>query len=213
MPLGEVVYRSIRRAIISGQLPQGASISETQIAQSLGVSKTPVREALRRLGQEGLLVGLPHRGGKVAFLSVADVEEIYEMRALLEGLAAQRAAERATGDDAESLTALMARLSDATERADTGVLRQLGAEFHSLVWQIARAKYLARGLKQLYDYIEMYRSAILDRPAGLEATHEHHVAIAGAILARDPDRAARAMRTHIRASLESVKARGVTGWP
>src|SRR3990172_4576872 len=94
LPLSEVVYRRIRRSIILGEFPFGSSLSETELARRLEVSKTPVREALRRLAQEGLVLTTPHKGAVVASLTVEDLEEIYLMRSRLESLAARFAAAR-----------------------------------------------------------------------------------------------------------------------
>ncbi len=205
LPLAEVVYRRIRRSIIRGEFPFGSSLSETELARKLAVSKTPVREALRRLAQEGLVVTTPHKGAVVASLTVKDLEEIYLMRSRLESLAARFAAERLTPEDAKTLAAVVEELEIQTSAADTGAIRQLNIRLHQLIWQASHTTRLTQVLMNLQDYVEMSRSALLWQPRGPEVLLEEHASIVRAVLDRDPERAEEMVIRHIAHLLEVLR--------
>jgi DNA-binding GntR family transcriptional regulator len=197
LPLAELVYRQIRRSIIRGEFPLGSSLSEIQLARQLHVSKTPVREALRRLGQEGLIQSFPHRGALVASLTADDLEEIYLMRSRLEGLAARFAAERLRPEDAKALAATLEELEVTTSAGDTEALRAVNVRLHQALWRASRTTRLAQILTNLQDYVEMSRSAVLMEPRGAEVLLEEHAAIVRGVLDRDADAAERALVRHI----------------
>lgn len=205
LPLSEVVYRRIRRSIIRGEFPFASSLSETELARKLAVSKTPVREALRRLGQEGLIVATPHKGAVVASLTLEDLEEIYLMRSRLESLAARFAAERQIPEDAKALAAVVEELEVRTSAADTEAIRQLNIRLHQLIWQASHTTRLTQVLMNLQDYVEMSRSALLWQPRGAEVLLEEHVSIVRAVLDRDPERAEQMVVRHIAHLLEVLR--------
>jgi DNA-binding GntR family transcriptional regulator len=163
VPLSEVVYRKLRRAIVRGDLAQGAAVSETELAKRLEVSKTPVRHALTRLAQEGLLVSTPHKGAVVTSLTSGDLEEIYCLRGRLEGLAARTAAERLTDEDARVLPALLDELQAATAARDGEAVRQGCVQLHKAIWQASRTRRLPAILTSLQDYVEMSRFTLPSR--------------------------------------------------
>jgi DNA-binding GntR family transcriptional regulator len=206
-PLSEIVYRNIRSSIIRGELLQGATITEVELANRLRVSKTPVREALRRLSQEGLIVTAPHRGATVASLTAGDLEEIYLMRSRLESLAARIAAERLTAEDAKELEAIVDELRCQTVRGDKEKIHRLNVTLHELIWRISRTRRLSQMLSNLQGYIEMSRSALLLTPRGAEVLLEEHSGIVQAILERDPDRAEQAMIQHIAHIITELRSR------
>jgi DNA-binding GntR family transcriptional regulator len=207
LPLSEVVYRRIRRAIIQGELPLGSALSETELAKRFQVSKTPVREALRRLGQEGLVWSTPHKGAVVASLSESDLEEIYLIRCRLECLAARFAAERLTMEDAKILGASIEELEVLTSAGETEAIRQANIKVHQLIWRAARSTRLTQMLMNLQDYVEMSRSALLWEPQGAEVLLEEHAGIVRAVLERDPERAERMVERHIGHLVEVLRAR------
>lgn len=205
LPLSEVVYRNLRRSIIRGELAQGATLSETELARRLAVSKTPVREALSRLAQEGLLVTTPHKGAVVTNLSREDVEEIYRVRMQLEGLAARMAAERLTEEHAKSLTAILDDLEAATAARDATALRGRYVLLHQTIWDASRTRRLPALLLSLQDYVEMSRLSLFFEPSGLEVGLEEHGRVVRAIVARDPEGAEQAMVEHIGHTLELLR--------
>jgi len=129
----EIAYSALRSLILEGKYPLGAKLGETYLAELLGVSRTPVREALSRLSSEGLVEVLPHRGARIATWSPHDLENIYEMRALVESHAARRAAQTVQPADLDKLSTLCeaeeAELLCAEPRLN--VIRDLNREFHS----------------------------------------------------------------------------------
>ena len=206
LPLSEVVYRKLRRAIIRGDLIQGATISETDLAKRLEVSKTPVREALTRLVQEGLLVSTPHKGAVVTSVTRGDLEEIYRLRMHLEGLAARTAAERLTEDHAKALGAILEALEVATAARDTEALRRKCMLLHQTIWQASQTRRLPAILMNLQDYIEMSRSTLMFQRSGPEVGLEELARAVRAILARDASGAQEAMVRHIEHTLEVLRA-------
>ncbi|HEY7652663.1 MAG TPA: GntR family transcriptional regulator [Methylomirabilota bacterium] len=212
VPLSEFVYRKLRRAIVQGELAQGASVSQTELARRLDVSKTPVRHALTRLVQQGLLVSTPHKGAVVTSLTSGDLEEIYCLRSRLEGLAARTAAERLTDEDAKVLPALLAELRVATAAQDAEAVRRGCVQLHKAIWQASQTRRLPAILTSLQDYAEMVPDTQLDRPSGFEAGLEEHAQVVQAILARDADRAEQAMTRHVAHALDLRRA-SAGRWP
>jgi DNA-binding GntR family transcriptional regulator len=196
------VYRKLRRAIVQGDLAQGASVSQTELARRLDVSKTPVRHALTRLVQEGLLVSTPHKGAVVTSLTSRDLQEIHCLRSRLEGVAARTAAERLTDEDAKVLSALLAELRAATAARDAEAVRRGCVQLHKAIWQASQTRRLPAILTSLQDYAEMARDTQLDRPPGFEAGLEEHAQVVQAILARDADQAEQAMTRHVAHALD-----------
>ena len=204
-PLSEVVYRKLRRAIVRGDLAQGATVSETELAKQLEVSKTPVRHALTRLAQEGLLVSTPHKGAVVTSLTRRDLEEIYRLRIHLEGLAARTAAERLTDEDAKVLRARLDELESATAAGDTEALRAGYALLHQAIWQASQTRRLPAILMSLQDCVQMSRYTLLLQPSGVEVGFEEHAQVVRAILARDANGAEQAMVRHIARALDLLR--------
>jgi len=202
VPLSEVVYRKLRRAIVRGDLAQGTTVSETELAKRLEVSKTPVRHALTRLAQEGLLVSRPHKGAVVTSLTSGDLEEIYCLRGRLEGLAARTAAERLTDEDAKVLPALLDELQAATAARDGEAVRRGCVKLHKAIWQASQTRRLPAILMSLQDYVEMARDTLPEPPSGFEAGLEEHAQVVRAILARDADAAEQAMMRHVAHALD-----------
>jgi len=207
VPLSEVVYRKLRRAIVRGDLAQGATVSETELAKRLEVSKTPVRHALTRLAQEGLLVSTPHKGAVVTSLTRGDLEEIYCLRGRLEGLAARTAAERLTDEDARVLPALLDELQAATAARDGEAVRRGCVQLHKAIWQASQTRRLPAILTSLQDYVEMARDTRSEPPSGFEAGLEEHAQVVRAILARDADAADQAMTRHVAHALDPSRSK------
>ncbi|MGC5165883.1 GntR family transcriptional regulator [Luteimicrobium sp. DT211] len=199
------VYDALRTEIIDGTLAPDERLSEPALAARLGVSRTPVREALRRLEAETLVVEQPTGGVRVAPLDVADARQVYEVRARLEGLLARRAAERvarpegaAAPDDVARLARLV-DLMDAVRDHDDEVLR-IGAEFHAVVERLADDRLCAALLRQIRGHVDRYRMLATRERVGTTAHVDEHRAVARAVVGGDPDAAEDAMRAHIESS-------------
>ncbi|MBR0677008.1 GntR family transcriptional regulator [Roseomonas alkaliterrae] len=202
LSLGERAYRRLRECIVQGVLPAGRKVSERSLATQLGISAQPVREALRRLEQDGMVVTLPRRGTVVAEMGPAQLAELGRIRAALEGVAAALAAERMDAAGLSRLAAILARMKSGTEAADHDALDEANEEFHALIHRATGNLFLIRSLGSLraYDNLGRHR-AIGSQPRDLPKALREHRAIVAALRRRDPALAEARMRGHILRSL------------
>jgi DNA-binding GntR family transcriptional regulator len=198
----EAVYEVLRAQIIAGELAPGERLPEVDLAASLGVSRTPIREALRLLLGEQLVERRPTGGFRVSPLDIADVKGVYEVRALLEGLLARDACERLTEDHLATLRQQIDRMS--LLRDHDGEVVKIGREFHGLIEEVAGNRWAPQLLQQIRGHVDRYRT-LSTRSAGRsgEAVAEHQ-AVYDALVARDPERAQAVMRDHVHRSGESA---------
>lgn len=200
-------YDELRDRIRDGRLGPGERLPEEQLAADLGVSRTPVRDALRRLHADGFIELSPHRGAVVAEWSEDDLDEIYSLRALLEGRAARLAAERMTTDEISAARGVADELARAA-RSSTPDLERITAlnnEFHDLVRAGCRSPRLVAmvdGLVQLPLVQRTFRR--YDR-AALQRSAAHHLDLVGALEARDADGAEAVMVVHVSAARRAVR--------
>ncbi len=192
----EAAYTHLRGSILAGSLPPGARISEPGLAEQLGISRTPVREALQRLSQEGLVELLPGKGARVRILSADEAREVYEVRALLEAEAAALATQNAS---AAELIALKKQLDLLNSLPADDYLRQMQVDFdfHTALVEAAHNRTLARiyaDLRSSLTLIRSFQQTLSQHPK----TRQQHETIVEALLARDPEKAARAAREHVR---------------
>ena len=186
----------ILQRIVAGEYPPGSRLVETRIAQELGVSQAPVREALRDLEQLGCIVHEPFRGCSVRAFSAEELLEAFPVRAALEALAARLAAERITEDELLHLADLVETMRAAARRGDAHDQSQANASFHATIVRAARNATLERQWSFLEPFSRTYIS--VSQPGlDLLALSERHVPILDALRARDPDAAAAAMHRHL----------------
>jgi DNA-binding GntR family transcriptional regulator len=202
LSLGERAYRRLRESIVQGMLPAGRKISERSLATELGISAQPVREALRRLEQDGMVVTLPRRGTVVAEVGPAQLAELGRIRAALEGVACALAAERIDPASVEAIAAILGRMEAGTAAADTEALDEANEEFHALIHRATGNLFLIRSLGALraYDHLGRHR-AIGSTPRDLPKALAEHRAIVAALRRRDPALAEARMRQHVLRSL------------
>ncbi len=194
--IAQQVYERLRDEVLTGALNPGVWIREHDIASAWSVSRTPVREAVRRLAQDGLVEASPNRGVRVTVLTAEDVDDVYEVRALLEGAAARRAAEYATAADIEYLGRLLDRI-DATAASDVAAHIRADEAFHDAIVALARSATLADLTRRLAGRVARVRAATADTNTEARTRRQHRTILA-ALAARDADAAERAMREHIR---------------
>jgi DNA-binding GntR family transcriptional regulator len=194
----------ILQRIVSHEYPPGARLVETRIAQELGVSQAPVREALRDLEQLGCVVHEPFRGCSVRAFSAEELLEAFPVRAALEALAARLAAEQMTEDELLLMAELLERMRDAARRGDAHDQSQANASFHATIVRAARNATLERQWAFLEPYSRTYLT--VSQPGlDLQALSERHVPILDALRARDGDAAAEAMHKHLMDAAELLK--------
>jgi len=193
--LGEFVLGRLKDAIRRGRFQPGRRIREAEVAAWLGVSRTPVREAFRRLQSDGLLKLTPWRGAVVAELDRAQVEELYATRRSLEGTAAALAAKHAS----EAEIAVFFDLLDQDLAAIENVKRRarINRQFHQALYRAAHNRYLMQALNALSDSLALLKSTTYEVPGRPDQARREHSKIAEAIRRRDPDAAERATRAHI----------------
>ena len=205
--VADEVHRLVVRAVLGGELAPGSRLSVPALASRLGVSRTPVREAIQRLVREGLAVEEPHRGAVIASFGTRDLVEIYELREMLEGLAARLAAERISEAGLVELGAALAAHRRAIADGDEGRHTELDMRFHGILRDAAGNAHLAADLAALQSKIRlaMLSTSVTAGPARALADHE---AILAAVAARDPDEAERVARAHIARLTALLRARG-----
>lgn len=196
-PLRELVFEALREAILKGQLAPGERLMEIQLAEELGVSRTPVREAIRKLELEGLVLMVPRKGAYVASFSMKDVVEVFEIRAALEGLAAALAAERITDQELEELERQLVKSSELINLADLEGMVEVDTGFHQILYQSSRNQRLAQIINNLREQIQRFRQTSLSYPGRMKDALGEHREIVDAISARDPELARKLAQDHI----------------
>lgn len=208
-PIGSLVCRMIREAILRGQLAPGARVNEQDLARAWNISRTPIRDALRRLEAEGLVQAVPGKGVVVPRLSRGDVDELYEVLEALEGLAARRTAERATGAIQVQLNELIKGFGAALKQGDHERLAEAAGELHLTVARAALNGRLARAIETIRGQLgptERRASRVKGRAT---RTFRELAKLTAAIRGRDGGRAEVSMREH----LASLRADVAAGWP
>lgn len=202
---------SLRRLIVSGALQPGQRVNQEEVAARIGVSVAPVREALRVLEQEGQVTYLPRRGYFVTELRIADLEEIYELRAVLEDRTARRALPLIDDDALARIRAAARDCADAAERADVSAELEANRRFHFAILEAAGEVHAMRLIRLLWDSTEAYRALYYNAPQERVAAIDAHDRILAAIAARDADRLVRELDAHRTRALDVL--RGVLGHP
>jgi DNA-binding GntR family transcriptional regulator len=195
-PRGEAAYRYIRSAIQEGRLKPGDRLREIELAGQIGLSRTPIREALGRLQAEGLVVHDAMRGVVVAELDYSMVTELYYMREVLEGTAARLAAQHASEVEISILDELCQQYEAAL--GDEVALTACNRHFHETLYRCSHNRYLLNMVTVLHDALSLLGSTTLGSPERAVETLREHRDVVAAIHARDPDTAERALRVHIR---------------
>lgn len=193
-------YETLRAWIVDGRIPPGERVELGEVAGRLGLSTTPVRQALQRLEGEGLVTSEPHRGAAARELSRAELEEVYALRRRLEGWAVELACARLDDADRREIGERFARL-DAAAPEDYA---RANREFHARIFQAAGQPLLQRFLAVLWDLSERYRQDYLQRPAQLRRSRADHRRLLELLLAGEPAEAGRLVTAHNERTKEMV---------
>lgn len=194
---GQDAYQRLIAAIRAGELGPGDRLIETDLAGRLGISRTPVREAIRRLESDGLVTHLPRTGATVRHLDYAEITELYEMRAVLEGTAARFAARVASDVELDELEAINAEMPAATSSA---ALYEANRQFHAVLLNAARNRYLVKSVESIQTTLLILGPSTMEEGGRPEAAIAEHAALIEALRARDPVAAEARMRAHIEAA-------------
>ena len=196
-PLRDVVSEALRQAIREGVLQPGERLMEIQLADELGVSRTPRREAIRKLELEGFVVMVPRRGTYVADISLKDVVQVFEIRSALEELAAGLAAERITPDELEELERILVEINDYIARDDFDKIVDADIRFHGILYKASRNNRLVDILRNLREQMLRFRSISMHYPGRLAATWEEHRQLVECIANRNSTQARKIAKKHM----------------
>lgn len=203
-PLREVVFETIRNAIISGSLKPGERLMEVQMAERLGVSRTPIREAIRKLELEGLVIMLPRKGAFVADLSVKDLTEVLEIRAALEGLAAGLAVARIDEKEIEELEEISMKFHKAVEGNNLEELVYWDIQFHEAIFRASGNERLIQLNNNLREQVQRFREMYLKEANRPKETLKEHYDLVEAISSRDISKAEKLARKHIETTENAI---------
>jgi len=195
--LSDQVLDNIKEAIIRGDLKEGSRLRETHLAQAIGISRTPVREAMFRLEKEGLLSRLPRGGYVVASLSEQEIEETFGIRSVLESYAARLATIRYRDNELQPLREQVEKFERYLKRGDTEKLLEINTQFHDLLYSLSRSPKLIRMINELKDQIYRLRRMILKEVELAKISNKDHREMLRAMEDREPDRVERLVREHI----------------
>lgn len=174
-PLRDVVFENLRTAILEGNLKAGQRLMEVQLADQLGVSRTPIREAIRKLELEGLVVMLPRKGAYVANMSFKDLIDVLEIRSSLEGLAASLAAERRRDEDIIELERVAKEFETSVRETNVDDVLKKDVEFHEKIFLMANNKKLYQLITSLWEQVHRFRvTYVSNYEASLSLVEEHN---------------------------------------
>jgi len=156
-PLREIVYEELRNLILTGKIKPGTRMMEIELAEDMGVSRTPIREAIRKLEKEGLVVIEPRKGAYASEVSVKDMEDILEVRANLEGLAAYLAAERMTDAEKQALDDIKEKFMQAVVEGNMADMISIDTKFHHMIVESSRNNHLIHMVEQLQELVLRFR--------------------------------------------------------
>lgn len=204
-PLYEDVAERLREQIFSHELAPGSWLDEQSLAMAFGISRTPMREAIKVLASEGLVTTKMNKGAYVTEVDRRDLEQIFTVLSLLEGQAAKETAIKASEAQLTQLDNLHHRLEKAAADRDTGQFFEINVKFHELIQEIAGNKWMNGVIEDLRKVLKLQRRDSLTRSGRLLSSLVEHREILQAILKRDPLAAELAMRKHLTRGLEATK--------
>ena len=203
------VFHRIREDILSGKYNENEELKEATIGAEFGVSRTPVREALRQLELEGLVKIIPNKGAYVTGISDKDTRDIYIIRSYLEGLAARWACERISEEEIESLEEIVYLSEFHAKKKHYEQLVELDTKFHESIYRACGSKILEHELTTFHHYLERIRKESLKREERALKSNEEHMAILEAIRKRDGDLAEKLAHEHIIQTIENMNKEGL----
>jgi len=203
------VYKKLREDILSGVYKENEELKETTIGQELGVSRTPVREALRQLELEGLVILIPNKGAYVTGITSKDIHDIYTIRSYLEGLCAKWACEHITDAQIEALEEILYLSDFHARRSHYKQLVELDNKFHELIYSACGSKILNHVLSDFHQYVERVRKITLSMPSRALKSNKEHADIVEAIKKRDGQLAEALAHEHIINTIKNIDEQGL----
>ena len=198
------VYEALTEAILGGELKAGEPLTELGLSEKLGVSRTPIRAALHRLDEEGLIEISPNRGAVVLGVDAEDLIDIYRIRMRLEGLAAAMAAEKMTAEEKKALSETVELSEFYIRKNDAEHIKELDTAFHCEIFKKSGSRMLCKILTDLHKSIKTYRKLSLSGTGRIEASVKEHREILEAILRSDAGEAERLTYLHVENAMKST---------
>lgn len=205
LPLRDVVFNTLREAILKGELKPGERLMELQLAAKLGVSRTPIREAIRMLEQEGLAVTVPRKGAEVAKMTEKDMEDVLQIREALDELAASRACERISEDELAELRHTMHEFEEYTKSGNLKMIAEADVRFHDIIYRATGNSKLVNMLNNLREQMYRYRVEYLKDEKNYPILIKEHSEIVDGLSEKDQDRVTAAMHRHVMNQAAAVK--------
>ena len=197
LPLRDVVFNTLRKAILTGELKPGERLREIQLAERLGVSRTPIREAIRKLELEGLVNMIPRRGAEVAQITEKSLKDVLEVRRALDALCVELACDRISAEETKQLKEACEEFERATETKDTTIIAKADVELHDIIVRATGNQRLIQLINNLSEQMYRYRfEYIKDEDRHDNLVREHRM-IYESIVKRDKESAAKAAKLHI----------------
>ena len=205
LPLRDVVFNTLREAILRGELKPGERLMELQLASQLGVSRTPIREAIRMLEQEGLAVTMPRKGAEVAKMTLKGMEDVLEIRAALDELACQLACRRITEEQLMRLETAKKNFEVSLKSGVVKTIAEADMGFHDVIYEATENPKLVNMLNNLREQIYRYRVEYLKNVDNYPILIKEHEAIYQSLVNRNEDEATLSIREHVENQAIAVK--------
>ena len=206
LPLRDVVFNTLRQAILKGELAPGERLMEIQLAQKLGVSRTPIREAIRKLELEGLVLMIPRRGAEVARISEKSLKDVLEVRRSLEELAIELACQRMTEEDMQALEEAQKAFKAAIDQGDAMKIAETDEAYHDVIYHSTRNKRLVQILNNLREQMYRYRVEYLKDENNYPTLMKEHKDIVEGLVRKNKMQVTATMHQHVKNQAVAVKA-------
>ena len=206
LPLRDVVFNTLREAILKGELKPGERLMELQLAAKLGVSRTPIREAIRMLEQEGLAVTIPRKGAEVAKMTEKDMEDVLQIREALDELAAKIACEQISEEQLEKLAATMHEFEESTKTNNVKKIAEADVKFHDIIYQSTGNQKLVNMLNNLREQMYRYRVEYLKDENNYPTLMKEHKDIVEGLVRKNKTQVTETMHQHVKNQAVAVKA-------
>lgn len=205
LPLRDVVFNTLREAILKGELKPGERLMELQLASKLGVSRTPIREAIRMLEQEGLAVTIPRKGAEVAKMTEKDMEDVLQIRDALDELAVALACEKISKEELEELKNTTHEFEEYTKSGEVKRIAEADVKLHDIIYQATGNPKLISLVNNLREQMYRYRVEYLKDEKNYPILIKEHNEILGGLMKRDKERVTAVMHKHVQNQASAVK--------
>ena len=207
LPLRDIVFSTLRKAILKGELAPGERLMEKQLAEKMGVSRTPIREAIRKLELEGLVIMIPRKGAEVAKITEQDIKNVLEVRAALESLAVKLACQKMTDEDMQVLLSINDAFTEAARIMDVETVIKKDVEFHDVIYHSTNNEKLVQMINNLREQIYRFRVEYIRQMSDFKTLVEEHEEIVKTIMEKNGVEAQEIAARHIENQEKAVISR------